>query len=168
MHIASLILLWTHLRSASRNSNCSSSEVCLASSPYEHHWESKIHVLVYKALHGQAPSDVTDMLQITTRRQFRLSCLDCTTLAEPRTRCVTFGDRAFVAYAPRLWNRLPGHIKDCTFEQFKNPSFQRCLPAEILNLSTVEHFPLISALGPPFYVCLFVYLFFLFFEWLIV
>ena len=87
--------------------------------PIKQRIDYKILALVYKALHGQAPSDVTDMLQITTRRQLRSSCSDGTTLVEPRTRCVTFGDRAFSAYAPRLWNRLPGHIKDSTFEQFK-------------------------------------------------
>ena len=32
---------------------------------------------------------------------------------------VTFSDQAFSAFAPRLRNRLPGHIKDTTFEQFK-------------------------------------------------
>ena len=93
---------------------------------HELHWlpikqriDYKILALVYKTLHGQAPSDVTDMLQITTRRQLRSSCSDGTTLVEPKTRYVTFGDRAFSEYAPRLWNRLPSHIKDSTFEQFK-------------------------------------------------
>ena len=37
-----------------------------------------------------------------------------------RCASVTFGDRAFSTYAPRLWNSLSGHIKDSTFEQFKN------------------------------------------------
>ena len=91
----------------------------------ELHWlpikqpiDYKILALVYKALHGQVPSDVTDMLQITTRRQLRSSCSDGT-IVEPRTRCVTFGERTVSAYVPRLWNRLPGNIKDSTFEQFK-------------------------------------------------
>ena len=64
--------------------------------------------------------DKLHMLQITTRRQLRSSCSDGTTLVEPRTRCVTLDhDRAFSACAPRLWSRLPGHIKDSTFEQFR-------------------------------------------------
>ena len=90
----------------------------------ELHWlhikqciDYKILDFVYIALHGQAPSDVTDMLQITTHMQF--TCSDSTTLVKPRTLFVTFGDQAFSAYAPRLWNRLPGQIKDSTFEQFK-------------------------------------------------
>ena len=71
---------------------------------HEFHWlpikqriDYKIFALVYKALHGQAPSDVTEMLQVTTRRQLRSSFSDGTTLVEPRTRCVTFGNRAFFA-----------------------------------------------------------------------
>ena len=35
--------------------------------PIKQRIDYKILALVYKALHGQAPSDVTDMLQITTR-----------------------------------------------------------------------------------------------------
>ena len=80
----------------------------------------------------------------TLSRQLRSSCSDGTTLVEPRTRCVTFGDRAFSAYAPRLWNRLSGHIKDSTFKQFKkhlkSHLFKKCLPAVELSLSAVEHF----------------------------
>ena len=55
--------------------------------PIKQRIDYKILALVYKALHGQAPSDVTDMLQITTRRQLRSSCSDGTTLFEPRTLC---------------------------------------------------------------------------------
>ena len=58
----------------------------------ELHWlpikqciDNTIFALVYKALLGQAPSDVTDMLQITTHRQLRSSCSDGTTLVEPRS-----------------------------------------------------------------------------------
>ena len=88
--------------------------------PIKQRIDYKILSLVYKALHGQAPSDIIDMLQIrVTQRQLRSSCSDGTSLVEPRTQCVSFGDRAFAAYAPRLWNKLPGQIKNCTFEQFK-------------------------------------------------
>ena len=53
--------------------------------PIKQRIDYKILALVYKAIHGQAPSDVKDMLQITTRRQLRSSCSDGTTLVEPRT-----------------------------------------------------------------------------------
>ena len=56
---------------------------------------------------------------ITTRGQLRSSCSNVTTLVELRTLCVSLGDWAFSALAPRLLNRLPSHIKDSTFQQFK-------------------------------------------------
>ena len=38
---------------------------------------------------------------------------------EPRTYCVSFGDRAFSTYAPKIWNKLPAYIKNSQFEMFK-------------------------------------------------
>ena len=35
-------------------------------------------------------------------------------LAVPRTRLKTFGDRAFSAAAPRLWNQLPPELRGVT------------------------------------------------------
>ena len=81
----------------------------------------KILTLVHKALHGNTPSDTIDMLQTRKmQRKLRSSCSDCTFLVELRTSCVTFGDQAFSAYAPKIWNRLPGHLKDCTQEQIRS------------------------------------------------
>jgi hypothetical protein len=39
------------------------------------------------------------------------STLDGTLLARPRSRLLTFGERAFSSAAPRLWNQLPGWKK---------------------------------------------------------
>ena len=33
--------------------------------------------------------------------------------------CVTFGDRAFSSYAPKIWDKLPAYIKNSQFETFK-------------------------------------------------
>ena len=44
----------------------------------------------------------------------------CSTLLfELRTYCVTFGERAFSSYAPKIWNKLPAYIKNSQFETFK-------------------------------------------------
>ena len=42
------------------------------------------------------------------------------TLERPRTRSVKYGDRAFSAAAPALWNGLPAHIRCAkTLDNFK-------------------------------------------------
>jgi len=67
----------------------------------------KLAVLVFKALHGQAPQCLTDDCQLVAasgRRQLRSS--DAVTCSVPRTR-TCFGDRAFGVAGPRLWNALP-------------------------------------------------------------
>ena len=42
-------------------------------------------------------------------------------LAVPRTRLKTYGDRAFSAAAPRLWNQLPPELRSVTsVDQFRS------------------------------------------------
>jgi hypothetical protein len=38
--------------------------------------------------------------------------IDGTLLVRPRSRLLTFGDRAFSSAAPRLWNQLPSTVKE--------------------------------------------------------
>ena len=67
--------------------------------PIKQRIDYNVLMLVYKALHNQTPSDITNMIQINVeRRRLRSNC--STLLFEPRTYCVTFGDRAFSSYAP--------------------------------------------------------------------
>ncbi len=79
----------------------------------------KILLLISKALHGKAPSYIRDMLNLT--KPVRLLRSQCTpTLERPRTRSVKYGDRAFSAAAPALWNGLPAHIRCAkTLDNFK-------------------------------------------------
>ena len=92
----------------------------------ELHWlpvrcrvDFKILLLTHKALHGKAPTYLSDMLTFKEGRQSRSTKLNL--LAVPRTKCVTFGDRAFSVYAPTQWNKLPLDIWsiDCV-ETFKS------------------------------------------------
>ena len=73
----------------------------------EYRVQYKILLLVtYKALQGQAPSYIKDLLQFcTTGRTLRSSARD--DLYIPQTKLRTYGDRAFSAAAPNLWNSLP-------------------------------------------------------------
>ena len=87
--------------------------------PAKQRIDFKVLMLVYKALHGQAPPDIQNMLCVNAdRRELRSSC--STLLVVPRTRCITFGDRAFSAYAPKIWNELPHHIKNSNYSTFKS------------------------------------------------
>uniref|UniRef100_A0A8C5D409 Reverse transcriptase domain-containing protein n=1 Tax=Gouania willdenowi TaxID=441366 RepID=A0A8C5D409_GOUWI len=68
--------------------------------------EYKILVLTFRALHGQAPLYISDMLcPYTSGRSLRSSGQGL--LRFPKTKFKTRGDLAFQAAAPRLWNGLP-------------------------------------------------------------
>lgn len=75
---------------------------------------------MFKVLHGQAPTYIQNMLDIyIPSRQVR-SQNDRLTLVVPRSRTVTYGDRAFMTAAPKLWNALPKSLKSCeTLTVFK-------------------------------------------------
>ena len=71
----------------------------------------KILLITYKALHGLAPTYISELLcPLTTVRSLRST--DQCLLAVPKSRLKTKGDRAFVVVAPILWNRLPLVIKN--------------------------------------------------------
>ena len=77
-------------------------------------------LLVYKALHGLAPSYISDLLNFKTySRSLRSSCKEY--LVVPRSRLKTCGDRAFSIAGPELWNDLSLEIRKCasvaTFKQ---------------------------------------------------
>jgi len=66
-------------------------------------------VLVYKCLHGSAPSYLADELHHPAESEFRrrLCSTSSHELSVPRTRLSTYGDRAFPVSAVRIWNSLP-------------------------------------------------------------
>ena len=70
----------------------------------------KVLVFTYRALHGQAPAYISDLLHpYITSRSLRSS--DQGLLVVPRARLKTKGDRAFEVVAPTLWNALPIDIR---------------------------------------------------------
>ncbi len=87
--------------------------------PVEYRVQFRILILTFKALHGEAPSYVRHMLHLTKPvRVLRSQCAP--TLEMPRTRSVKYGDRAFCAAAPALWNDLPANIRCAkTLDTFK-------------------------------------------------
>lgn len=72
----------------------------------------KLAVLVFRCLHGLAPSylarDIHRVGDLDGRRHLR-SALTAQ-LDVPRSRCATIGDRTFAVAAARAWNRLPPSV----------------------------------------------------------
>ena len=78
--------------------------------PIEYRVMFKILVQVFRALNGQAPVYMCDMLH-QYKPQRTLRSTDQSLLQVPKTRKRNFGDRAFSCAAPTLWNSLPADIK---------------------------------------------------------
>lgn len=66
----------------------------------------KLLLFVFKALNGLAPLYITEMLSFPTRSR-SLRSDNQLLLSVPRTKHKRWGDSAFSAAAPRLWNQLP-------------------------------------------------------------
>ena len=81
----------------------------------------KIALLVFKALKGIAPSYLSGMLQPKPKSRYSMRSNNENLLIIPRTRCKTFGDRAFAVAGSQIWNNLPLHIRETeNLDNFKN------------------------------------------------
>ncbi len=81
----------------------------------------KILLLVYKALHANAPPYLSDLLTPLQVGCYSLRSNEQNLLIVPKTMRKTFGDRAFAKAGPFLWNELPTDIREAsTVETFKN------------------------------------------------
>ena len=83
----------------------------------------KILLIVYKALIGQAPSYIAELLPLKSYKHTHnlRSAKDTLLLQIPTCKTkITLGDRAFACAAPKLWNNLPLEIRTSpTVETFK-------------------------------------------------
>ena len=79
----------------------------------------KVLLITFKALHGIIPSYISEMIvNYCPSRSLRSSSKML--LQIPKTSTSTYGQRAFSAVAPRLWNELPLHIRCAdSVESFK-------------------------------------------------
>jgi hypothetical protein len=87
--------------------------------PIEYRVNYKILLHTFKSLKQQSPSYMQEMIQVySTSRNLRSSNAPVR-LVQPKTK-LKFGERSFSASAPKLWNSLPSHLKNCnTVESFK-------------------------------------------------
>ena len=82
--------------------------------------EFKILLLTYKALHGQAPSYLKELI-VPYHPARALRSQDAGLLVIPRVCKSRTGGRAFSYQAPLLWNKLPGSVRGAdTLSTFKS------------------------------------------------
>ena len=95
----------------------------------ELHWlpinariQFKILMTVWKALHGQAPAYLINLLQKKNNQNLYLRSNDQLLLKPPDLFTSNkYGDRAFSVVGPKLWNQLPLNIRNInTLECFKS------------------------------------------------
>ena len=72
----------------------------------------KILLITFKALHGDAPNYISELLtKYTPGRALRSASKNL--LYKPNFNLKTYGGRSFAVAAPTLWNDLPSNIKEC-------------------------------------------------------
>ena len=74
--------------------------------PVNRRIDFKIALLVYKALNGQAPAYIADLLQPYDPPR-KLRSVDGQLLSQPPCRLKSYGDRGFCCAAPVIWNNIP-------------------------------------------------------------
>ena len=98
-----LLLIFTGYVWLSRYNNCL--RKCVNKS-----WVSLYFLIVYKAMNGQAPSYISELISLTSNAHSHnlRSSNDKWLLKMPTSKTkVTLGDRAFSCAAPKIWNNLP-------------------------------------------------------------
>ena len=91
--------------------------------PIKFRIQFKVILLTWKAFHDKAPIYINELVHFhNPSRHLRSS--DKRLLSVPRTFS-SYGDRAFYACAPKLWNSLPSNLRFCnSLDVFKNHLFK--------------------------------------------
>ena len=77
-----------------------------------------ITLLVFKVLHGLAPSYLENMIRVKPEGLYHLRNKD--QFLVPKTKCKVFGDRAFFKSGPVWWNSLPDNTRQMSnIQKFK-------------------------------------------------
>ena len=98
--------------------------------PISQRYVFKILLIVFKTLSGKGPDYIKDLLQsYEPSRKLRSSSEGLLTV--PKTRCVSYGDRAFSVIAPKLWNDIPLDIR----ESVSVESFKKKLKTHLFRIS---------------------------------
>ena len=95
----------------------------------------KIILLVFKILHGLAPTYLQDLIKVKPPSRYQLRSDDKFFLVVPKTKCKTFGDRAFYKAGPDLWNHLPLSLRNTNDLQ----KFKKDLKTHLFRVAFLEH-----------------------------
>ena len=69
-------------------------------------------MITFKAIHGMAPSYLSNLICIRSLSRYSLRNNDTKLLERPKGAMrTTLGVRSFHASVPALWNSLPSHIR---------------------------------------------------------
>jgi len=80
--------------------------------PVRQRVDFKVATLVHRSLSGNSASYLADDYRLVADARERRPCsTESRTCVVTRTHS-TFGDRAFAAASPGLWNSLPPHLRD--------------------------------------------------------
>ena len=80
--------------------------------PIKERIQYKILLITFKALSGQAPGYISDLLEVYVPRRNLRSSSD-RKLVVPNYNLETYGRRSFRVSAPILWNNLPQNVRLC-------------------------------------------------------
>ena len=84
---------------------------------------------------GLAPTYLQDLIKVKPPCRYQLRSDDKFFLAVPKTKCKTFGDRAFYKAGPDLWNHLPLSLRNTNDLQ----KFKKDLKTHLFRVAFSEH-----------------------------
>ena len=88
--------------------------------PFKSRFEFKTLLIVFKGLHGKAPTYIRGMITPSKSKRYSIRSNEERVLKVPKFKHDTFGKRAFAVFGPLAWNCLPKEIRLCDeIEAFK-------------------------------------------------
>ena len=105
--------------------------------PVKYRIEFKTLLIVFKGLHGKAPTYIQEMITPSKSKIYSIRSNEERVLKVPKFKHDTFGKRAFAVYGPLKWNCLPKEIRLCDeIEAFKR-NLKTHLFVKFVNESTL-------------------------------
>ena len=105
--------------------------------PVKYRIEFKTLLIVFKGLHGKAPTYIQEMITPSKSKRYSIRSNEERVLKVPKFKHDTFGKHAFAVYGPLAWNCLPKKIRLCDeIETFKR-NLKTNLFVKFVNESTL-------------------------------
>ena len=86
--------------------------------------EFKTLLIVFKGLHGTAPSYIQEMIIPSKRKRYSIRSNEERVLKVPKFKHDTFGKRVFAVYGPLAWNCLPKKIRLCEKNKHSSETYR--------------------------------------------